>query len=118
MIRFDSAPELNGVLIVGTKVRLQWNLKMRANITLYQRYETPVGAYSKFIDQICSNSKKSFDWVIPQHLSNKSDLFLCLHPTNGNLNTTSQCFAVASSEEGIIIRKELESGNLLRQMEL
>ena len=52
MIRFDSAPELNGVLIVGTKVRLQWNLKMRANITLYQRYETPVGAYSKFIDHL------------------------------------------------------------------
>ena len=99
MIRFESKPELSEKLVVGTSVKLSWNLKMKANITLYQRYETEDGAYSKFLDQICSNAKKSFKWVVPQYLSNKSDLFLCLHPTKGNLNTTSQCFAVINKYE-------------------
>ena len=98
MIRFESKPELSEKLVVGTSVKLSWNLKMKANITLYQRYETEDGAYSKFLDQICSNAKKSFKWVVPQYLSNKSDLFLCLHPTKGNLNTTSQCFAVINKQ--------------------
>ena len=103
MIRFESKPELSGKLSVGASVFLSWNLKAKANITLYQRYETKDGAYSKFIDQICSNVKYKYKWVIPQHLSNKSDLFLCLHPTKGNLNTTSQCFAVVDKNENDLV---------------
>lgn len=105
MIRFETKPELNGKLTVGASVFLSWNLKAKANITLYQRYETKDGAYSKFIDQICSNVKYKYKWVVPQHLSNKSDLFLCLHPTKGNLNTTSQCFAVVDKNENDLVNK-------------
>ena len=34
MIRFESKPELSEKLVVGTSVKLSWNLKMKANITL------------------------------------------------------------------------------------
>jgi hypothetical protein len=93
-MEFNVNPPLDGPVAVGTRVSLRWNLRLPANVEVYQSYETESRRFSRLVVNVCADQRNAFDWTVPPSLVCKSDLFLYLRPKDGNRGVYSGLFSV------------------------